>query len=234
MQIVVFSPHPDDTEVSCGGTIAKYVNQGHKIFNVIATDGSAGGEENIDPAKLIEMRKNEAMEASKVIGAELLWLGIKDEFLLDNEETRIKFIDTIRKCNADVILTCCPEDYHPDHKMISRIVFNTSFTSSLPLVKTNYEALEKVPILYFYDTVYGINFIPDEYVDISDFIDIKIEMLSKHKSQIDFMRKYYNVDLIDHFKITSRSRGLQCSVSYAEGFKVFKGFPRIKTERYLP
>ena len=233
LTIMAFTPHPDDAELLCAGTLAKYKDQGHNVCIAIATNGNAGNIK-FKPTELAMVRERESREAAQVIGAEFIWLGIEDEFLLNNKETRLQFVEAIRGCRADIILTCDSEDYHPDHKMISELVFDASFTASLPLVETESGALTKVPSVYYFDTVYGINFIPEEYVDITKYIDTKIEMLSKHKTQLEFMREYYKMDMIEDMKVVAQFRGLQCGVRYAEGFRVMRVFPRMKTERELP
>lgn len=233
LNVLVISPHPDDTEIGCGGTIAKYAAQGHKVYIAVATNGNAG-HVSIAPDELAKIRQEEARASAAVIGAELIWMGFDDEFLINDRETRIAFIELIRQCKADIILTTAPNDYHPDHRMLSEIVSDASFTASLPLVRTKSEAVTKVPPIFNYDTVLGIDFLPEEYVDISEHMDKKLEMISQHRSQLGFMLNYYGMDMVEHYKVISRFRGLQAGVEYAEGFRVVRGYPRVTTRRLLP
>jgi hypothetical protein len=59
-------------------------------------------------------------------------------------------------------------------------------------------------------------------------------MLEKHRSQIEFMREHYGVEMVEDTKVIAKYRGFQCGVKYAEGYRVLKVFPRLKTERELP
>lgn len=68
LNVMVVSPHPDDAEINCGGTIAKYSKQGHNIFICIATNGNAG-HISIEPDKLAMIREKEARDLASVIGA---------------------------------------------------------------------------------------------------------------------------------------------------------------------
>ena len=73
-----------------------------------------------------------------------------------------------------------------------------------------------------------------EYVDISEFIDLKLEMLNCHESQIVWMRDHDNIDFPDMVKTCSRYRGYQCGVKYAEGFRRCNTGLRNTTKRLLP
>ena len=81
MNILGIGCHPDDLEVFCGGTLAKYSQRGDKVFMAIATDGRIGSE-TLPPKKIVSVRKKEAQESAKVIGAELIWHGFEDQALL--------------------------------------------------------------------------------------------------------------------------------------------------------
>jgi len=73
-----------------------------------------------------------------------------------------------------------------------------------------------------------------EYVDISDTIEIKIEALQCHESQIKWMLEHDHIDFCDFVRTCSKFRGFQCGVAYAEGFRSCMTWPRIPTKRYLP
>jgi LmbE family N-acetylglucosaminyl deacetylase len=84
------------------------------------------------------------------------------------------------------------------------------------------------------DTLAGVNFVPDEFVDISEEIDLKIEMLECHHSQLDWMREHDHIDFADMVRTCSRYRGYQCGAAYAEGFKMCKAYLKGTTKRLLP
>jgi N-acetylglucosamine malate deacetylase 1 len=231
LNILAFGAHPDDIELSCAGTLAKYFKQGHKVNIAIATDGSAG-HPTMTAKDLIKIRKKESAEAAKIIDAELFWLGFPDQFLIDNKETRIIFIDTIRKCKPDVILTHYPGDHHQDHRMISELVFNTIVPSHLPGVKTEIEPIDILPVLYYFEG--GNSFIPEEFVDITETIDIKKDMVSKHISQILAMGEIFGADFMLKVETNALYRGEQSKVKYAEAFRKADSSYMVCAKRLLP
>ena len=84
------------------------------------------------------------------------------------------------------------------------------------------------------DTLCGVNFVPDEFVDITDEIDLKIRMLECHHSQLDWMREHDHIDFADMVRTCSKYRGYQCGAEYAEGFKMCKAYLKGTTKRLLP
>ena len=84
------------------------------------------------------------------------------------------------------------------------------------------------------DTLCGVNFNPTEYVDVTDYIDKKLEMLNCHESQIVWMRDHDGIDFPDMVKTCCRYRGFQCGADYAEGFTQCLVYLKGTTKRYLP
>ena len=232
-RILAVGAHPDDLEILCSGTLAKYVGQGAHIIMAIATDGSAG-HMLIPPDKLAQIRHKEAQEAASLIGAELHWLGYPDELIFEDMDTRLRFIDLIREAKPDLILTHDPNDYHPDHRVVSRLMFDASFVSGLPNIKTEHPAHPGVCPLYYFDTLTGAGFLPTEYVDITDTFETKKAMLRSHASQLTWLKEHDNIDIVDFITVMARSRGLQCGVQYAEGFRAENAWGRNRINRLLP
>ena len=82
--------------------------------------------------------------------------------------------------------------------------------------------------------VAGVNFNPTMFVDITKTIDLKLEMLNCHESQIVWMRDHDHIDFPDMVKTCSRYRGYQCGAEYAEGFKQCQVYLNGTTEKLLP
>ncbi|MHA1132092.1 MAG: PIG-L deacetylase family protein, partial [Candidatus Helarchaeota archaeon] len=135
LRVLGIGAHPDDLEILCAGTLAKYAITGHDVIMAVITDGSAGSTD-LSVEELRMVRKKEAENSAKVIHAEFYWLGEPDEFFFDNEESRLKLIDLIRVAKPNLIITHAPTDYHPDHRAISRAVLNASFISTLPNIES--------------------------------------------------------------------------------------------------
>ena len=145
---------------------------------------------------------------------------------------REKIVDVIRYAKPDVIITHSPNDYMPDHTAVSKLVFDASFCASVPHYGKGEET--KLTPIYYMDTLAGVNFQPTEYVDISDTIDLKLEMLECHVSQMKWMRDHDHIDFADFVKTCAKFRGLQCGVPFAEAFTQCLAWPKIVTERMLP
>lgn len=232
MNVLAVGCHPDDIEISCCGTLAKCVKRGDKVTVCHVANGNMG-HEIIPPDELREMRANEAKRAGALAGIEVVSLDIGD--LLPNGcdiEQRDKVVDLIRKVQPDFIITHSPTDYMPDHLAVSKLVFDASFAASVPQYGNGGKAAV-VPIFYM-DNLAGMNFLPTEYVDITDEIDLKIEMLECHESQLKWMRDHDHIDFAEFVKTCSRFRGLQCGVGYAEGFTQELVWPKVVAKRLLP
>lgn len=234
MRVLAIGCHPDDIEVSCAGTLAKYKQEGHDVILCHVANGNKG-HMIIQPDELRIMRKQEAINAGAVIGAEVISLDIDDlEVYGDDRVARDKVVDVIRYAKPDVIITHYPHDYMPDHLAVSQLVFDASFSATVPHYKTDEPFHPVMASIYYMDTLAGVGFQPEEYVDISDTIELKLEMLNKHESQMKWMREHDGIDFEDFVRTVSKFRGLQSGVKYAEGFIPCRVWPKISTKRLLP
>jgi hypothetical protein len=87
--------------------------------------------------------------------------------------------------------------------------------------------------IYYMDTVFGVGFVPAEYVDVTETIDAKVAMLEAHVSQLSWLRDHDGIDVVDQMKTATRYRGMQCGVAYAEGFVPCQTWLRGTTRRLL-
>jgi len=122
----------------------------------------------------------------------------------------------------------------PDHVAVSKLVFDAAFAASCLHYETKVPGTAKVTPIYYMDHLAGVNFNPEEYVDVTDFIDKKLEMLECHVSQLKWMRDHDNIDFAEFVKTGSRYRGIQCGVQYAEAFTQEYAWPKVTTKRLLP
>lgn len=231
--IAIITAHPDDAELLCGGTIAKYTMKGHKVTIIIATNGEVGSP-NHTKEEIADIRYNEAVKGAELIGAELIWLGYPDEFLFNSKETRLSFINALRQATPDIIFTHYPDYYNCDHNTVSIIVNETSILSSVKNIETEYPPTKNNPYLYFMDTICCKGFEPEEFVDISDVIELKKEAVLVHKSQYTWLKEWANIDYIDMMMTQAKLRGYQAGVKYAEAFIGVKTYPRVISRSLLP
>ena len=232
MNVLAIGCHPDDIEIGCSGTLAKCAKRGDKVTVCHVANGNMG-HEIIMPDELREMRREEAKKAGSLAGIEVVTMDIGDLLVNGADmELRDRIAELIIKVQPDFIITHAPYDYMPDHVAVSKLVFDASFVASVP----RYNGGGKAPLvpIFYMDTLAGINFQPTEYVDITDEIDLKIEMLECHESQIKWMRDHDNIDFSESIRACSRFRGFQCGVQYAEGFTQELVWPKATTKRFLP
>jgi len=233
MNILGIGCHPDDLEVGCGGTLAKYAKQGHKVFMCHIANGDLGHMIH-QPPELREIRDKEARNAAAAIGAESLTIDVGDAMVEAGDKGyRDKLVEIVRYTKADVVITHNSEDYMRDHEQTSRLAVDATFCCTLPhLVPEKERHPLFVPVLYM-DTLAGIGFIPTEYVDITEEIEQKLEALACHESQVKWMLEHDHIDFLDFVRTCNKYRGLQSNCLYAEGFRQYAGWPRFGTERLL-
>ena len=235
MNILAVGAHPDDIEILCAGTLARYTQQGHAIWMAVFTMGDMG-DLAISPAKLAAIRRAEAEASAAVLGAKLLWGGVTDECVFPNEAQRRLMIDLLRQADPDVILTHSPNDYHPDHRYVSQLVFDSYFQKGLPHLPRQEQPACRFgqAMVYYMDNLGGIEFLPTEYVDISSVIDTKCRMLQCHQSQVRAMAELAHTDILEMVRVQARFRGFAAGCQYAEGFRKLEAYQRGLTRRVLP
>ena len=234
MRVLAIGAHPDDIELACSGTLAKCVKRGDTVIVCHVSSGNLG-HIVIPPDELRIIRANEAKRAGAMAGIEVIWGGFDDLDIYDNNKAaRDKIIEVIKYADPDFMITHSPNDYMPDHTAVSRLVFDASFAATLPNYDSNNSKAAKLVPIYYMDTLAGVNFEPTEYVDISDEIDLKMEMLECHESQLVWMREHDNIDFADMVRTCSKFRGYQCGADYAEGFRQCQVYLKGTTKRLLP
>ena len=235
MKILAIGAHPDDLEHGCYGTLAKYNSRGDKVSVCVVSNGNLG-HELIKPEELGKIRESEAAAAARLIGADFYAVGTDDLHIKADDERTIKRLSrVIRHASPDLIITHSESDYHSDHNETFKAVFRACFAASVGHFDYECDDPPVSPaVIYQMDTLTGVNFIPTEYVDISDFIDIKIKALACHKSQTEWMKAHDGIDFEDMVRTCSRVRGYQSGVMYAEGFRPVTQYARISTKRFLP
>ncbi len=234
MRVLAIGAHPDDIEIACSGTLAKCVKRGDTVIVCHVSTGNLG-HVVIPPDKLTVIRANEAKKAGSLAGIEVICAGFNDLDIFDNnQESRDRIVDVIRYANPDFIITHNPDDYMPDHTAVARLVFDASFAATLPNYKSKYTKPAKSVPIYYMDTLAGVNFNPTDFVDITEEIDLKIQMLECHESQVVWMRDHDHIDFSDMVRTCSRYRGYQCGAAYAEGFRLCQVYLKGTARRLLP
>ena len=205
MNILAIGAHPDDIEIGCGATLAKYAKNGHNIYLFIATDGSEGGN--------VKIRRSEQEESKRIIGAkEIFWGEYKDTEIKINKFAITKIEGIINKIKPDLIFINFYNDTHQDHRHIAAIT-----TSATRYIRN----------VLFYETPTTQDFQPNVFVDIGEnFLKIKEELLKAHTSQI-YRTNIANLSIIEVAQSSAHFRGIQARVPYAEAFQSLRLFINI-------
>jgi LmbE family N-acetylglucosaminyl deacetylase len=235
MNILAIGAHPDDIEILCAGTLALYARDGHRVTMAPFTRGDMG-DLTIPPDELAGIRKAESETAAAVIGARLLWPGVMDEHVFPDEAQRALMIDLLREADPDVVITHSPDDYHPDHRYVSQLVFDSYFQKGLPHIPNQSRPACRFgkSQVYYMDTLAGIGFVPGEYVDVTSVIETKRRMLRCHESQFKAVSDLASQDLLEVMEIQARFRGLAAGCPFAEAFTRLEAWQRGLTRRILP
>ena len=238
MNILAIGAHPDDIEINCAGTLAKYAAEGHKVFIATATNGNIGSA-TLPKDEIGAIRKREAAKSAAIIGAEYICLDYDDELFYEDLSVRINFINLVRHCKADVIITHNPHDYNPDHMLTSKIINDIQVMIPIAKIETEEPPCPTLPVIYYFEPAKGMGFVPTDYVDITDHFETKKKMLLCHESQKQWMADNYagfsaDDTFIEDMKITAQYRGMQCGVKYAEGFVRCNDAYRMTPGRLLP
>lgn len=223
IDILAFAAHPDDIELSCSGTIMKAISQGKKVGIVDLTKGELGSRGTI------ETRFDEAAVASKIMGIDIrVNLRMADGFFEINKENKFRIIEQIRKYRPTIVLANAIEDRHPDHGRASQLVSEACFLAGLRRVETFYEGeiqeAHRPKAVYHYIQDHYIQ--PDFAVDVTAFVDRKLECIKAFKTQFydpnsnEPITPISGAEFLDFIKGRMMQFGRPIGAQYAEGFTV--------------
>ena len=234
MKILAVSCHPDDIEIAAGGTLLKYAARGDEVTICHLANGDKG--DVVTPSSELRVIRNaEAQKGGARLGAKkVVSIDIPDLMVDSRDEaTLMKLIRVIRDADPDVIITHSPDDYMKDHVEVSNLVFDASISATIPHIGEG-KYMEHIPPIYYMDTLMGVGFQPEVYVDITEHMEGKIEALECHVSLTQWMREHDHVVFTDMVRTWSKYRGYQCGAGYAEGFISCKRYLRQHTRALLP
>jgi LmbE family N-acetylglucosaminyl deacetylase len=122
MRVLAVGAHPDDLEISCGGTLVRYLRRGDEVVMAHAANGDKGSYVHTAEETAI-IRDAEARRAAEIAGASYVALGLVDgDIIASDREQRALVVDLVRQARPDLIITHQPDDYHSDHNDLSKLV----------------------------------------------------------------------------------------------------------------
>jgi bacillithiol biosynthesis deacetylase BshB1 len=223
LDILAFGIHPDDVELSMGGTIAKHKALGYKIGICDLTKGEMGSRGSG------ELRLEEARRAGEILNIDLREnLGMEDVWAIDNQENCLKIVQILRKYRPKVVFCNAKSDRHPDHAKGAEMVTKACFISGLIKIETLLDGM--IQDCFRPEVVY--NYIqfqiqkPDFIIDISGFENKKFEAINAYGSQF-FSKDSKEVEtfisqkgFLDVIRSNDLVLGKSIQVDYAEGFQI--------------
>lgn len=233
MNVLAIGSHPDDIELSCGGTLAKYSRAGNSVSMAIVCNGVAGRADR-DAEEIVRVRREESTASAALIGASIFHLGYPDHAVPVDDDIKLAITQVIRQARPLVVISHAPEDCYLDHERVSQLVEECIYIAPFPEIETTSPPLSDWPLLYYMDTVSGLGFEPGEFVDITDVFDLKCQMLNCHQSPLAVVPSDASDSPFEMMSVAARFRGIQCGVRYAEGFRVALKWGRVGPRRFLP
>ncbi len=231
-RILALHAHPDDIEFQCAGTLALLAGAGCHLTLATMTPGDCGSADRT-PEAIADVRRAEARASADLIGAEYACLEFRDLAIFDDDESRRRVVEALRRARPDVVLTAPPVDYLCDHEATSRLVRDACFAATLRNYATRQwepaPRLAKIPHLYYVDALEGRDRdalpVPAGFrVDVSRVVDLKRRMLACHASQRDWLLNQHGIDeYLDAQARWGAARGAEIGVDHAEAFRQYLG-----------
>jgi len=221
LDVLVFAAHPDDAELSMGGTIARFTAQGFKVGVVDLTRAELSTRGDV------KTRAKETTAASKVLNLKVREnLGIKDGGILLSHDIITKVVTLIRKYKPLLIFAPYFNDRHPDHIDASILIKRAVFSSGLEKFKTYFSGKSQLPYrpkkIFYYMQTYL--FEPSFIIDVSDYFETKMKSCRAYESQFHnpalkkedtFISK---PEFLDYVEARAKFFGFQIRKKYGEPF----------------
>jgi LmbE family N-acetylglucosaminyl deacetylase len=213
--------HPDDPEISCGATLARWAAAGSRVHVLVCTRGEKGSKDpGVDPEELAGRRVREMESAGKVLGlAGRQQLAVGDGDLSNSAEVREAIVAAIRRTRPDVVI--CPDPTavifgdsyfnHSDHRIAGWAALDAvSPAAANPHYFPAAGPAHSVGVVLLSGTLE-----PNAWVDVTDSLDAKVDALLCHASQLEGSADFFRSVLRGRAEAEGRAAG----VTYAESFR---------------
>ena len=225
--IMSVGAHHDDNEL-VGGTLWRHRLAGWQVVLVVLTDGVyAQGQISRDN---IAIRDAESRAAAQLLDAEYVCLHLS-EGTIDAPRAEAALIRCIRQYTPEVVITHNPDDYHRDHVQTSLCTLAARSSCCSATVAPDVPTCA-MPRLYYADGWF-VPFQPDQYVDITQVMDQKRQLLQCHVSQLPESSGSARDDMVFLAELQNRRRGIEAGVEYAEAFRYVPALGKQRVTRLL-
>ena len=233
LDILAIGAHPDDVELGCGATLAKEIANGKKVGIIDLTRGELGTRGTA------ETRDVESEDAAKILGVTMRTnMEFADGFFLNDKHHQIELIKQIRKFRPEIVICNAIEDRHIDHGKGSKLVSDACFLSGLIKVDTICEDTDGWQEPWRPNAVYHYiqwkDLEPDIVVDVSGFMETKLNALMAYKTQFfdpdsdEPETPISSKNFTDSIEYRARNLGRMIGVEYGEGYTVER-YPAVNS-----
>ena len=224
LDILAFGAHPDDVELGCAATIVKEISNGKRVGIIDLTRGELGTRGTV------ETREHESDDAARILGVDIrLNMNFADGFLVNDKKHQIELIKIIRKFKPEIVLCNAIDDRHIDHGKASKLVSDACFLSGLLKIDSKFDNDDDLwqnpwrpKQVYHY--IQWKNLEPDLVVDVTGFMDKKMEAVLAYRTQFyDENSKepetpISSKNFTDSVKYRARDMGRLIGTEFGEGF----------------
>lgn len=226
-RVLAVVAHPDDAELLCAGTLARAKADGAEIGICVMCNGDKGQPSK--PIKnLVQLRRKEMANAADLLGAKVFTGGFPDATLHDSPDQRAKLTELFRLFRPTLVLAHSPEDYHADHQATAALAEVASWSCASRGHKSKSVPMEHAPALWWMDAINMSGFLPEFLIDVSDYVELKHQMLECHKSQLARGKDCDFSPLTELMRLQYQARGMQSGVFAAEAFRSHQVFKRAR------
>ena len=223
LDILAIGSHPDDVELGCAATLAKEVSRGKKVGILDLTRGELGTRGSA------EIRDQEAQAAAAILGVKVRKnLEFSDGFFANNVSHQLEIIKMVRKYRPEIVLCNALEDRHIDHGKGAQLVADSCFLSGLRKIETicgghNQHAWRPKNVYHY---IQWKNLTPDLVVDVSGFMDRKLQAVEAYKSQFHNENSkepetpISSTNFLESITYRAKDLGRLTGVEAGEGFNV--------------
>ena len=220
--ILVVAAHPDDEVLGCGATMARLSAEGNEVYTLIMGEGKTSRTESRNREEKkdeIDGLRREIKEANKILGVKETYI----EDLPDNRFDSIDLLDIVKvvekyknKIKPDIIFTHFENDTNIDHQLLTKAVL----TATRPIPDEVVKEVYSFEILSSTEWNYPLTFQPDFYIDVTKFMDKKIEAMNKYQSEL---REYPHTRSLEGIKINGKYWAMRYGIDgFVEVFKTLR------------
>lgn len=231
IDILAIGAHPDDVELGCAATLAKEIKNGKTVGILDLTRGELGTRGTA------EIRDKEAQNAAEILGAKFRHnLEFSDGFIVNNAASQLEIIKIIRKYQPNIVLCNAIDDRHIDHGKASKLASDACFLSGLQKIETifegNHQKAWRPKHVYHY--IQWKNIEPDFVVDVTGFLDKKLQSVFAYKSQFhqenakEPETPITSTNFRDSITYRAQDLGRLIGTEHAEGFTTER-YPAVKS-----